>query len=107
GLSIGLGLLAKTSFVLVAAPALGFALVAGRIRGLSGPPPSFAIRAGALGTLVAAPWWCKNAGPALRYGSYSRNYIYDSLGAPSLGTWISWLLSVVQSLLGHGVTIAI
>ena len=79
GLSIGLGLLAKTSFALVAAPVLGVLLVASRIRGLSGPPPSFAIKAGALGSLVAAPWWWKNGGYALGYARYSRNFIYDSL----------------------------
>lgn len=107
GLSIGLGLLAKTSFLLVAAPVLGFALVARSVRGLSGPPPSFAVKAGALGSLLAAPWWWKNAGPALSFARSSRSFVYDSLGSPSFGTWISWLLSVVQSLLGHGVAMAI
>jgi 4-amino-4-deoxy-L-arabinose transferase-like glycosyltransferase len=107
GLSIGLGLLAKTSFALVVAPVMVVALVGGRIRALSGARPSFAIKASALGTLVAGPWWWKNAGVALGYARYSRNFIYESLGAPSFATWISWILSVTQSLLGHGVTIAI
>jgi len=106
-LAIGLGLLAKTSFVLVVAPVMVLALVAGRIPGLSGPPPSFAIKSGALGALIAAPWWWVNGGQALHYARYSRNFISGSLGKPSIGTWISWFLSVVQSLLGHGVTIVI
>ena len=54
GLSIGLGLLAKASFLLIAAPLLGFVLVAGRIRALIGPPPLFAVKAGALASLIAA-----------------------------------------------------
>ena len=107
GLSIGLGLLSKTIFPLVAAPVLGFAMVAGRIRGLGGPPPSFAIKAGAVGLLAAGPWWWKNAGAALRYACYARNDLWGSLGAPSIATWISWLVSVVQGLLGHGMTIVI
>ena len=108
GLSIGLGLLSKTIFPLVAAPVLGFAMVAGRIRGLGGPPPSFAIKAGAVGLLAAGPWWWKNAGAgAVRYACYARNDLWGSLGAPSIATWISWLVSVVQGLLGHGMTIVI
>ena len=84
GLSLGLGLLAKSSFLLVATPVLGFALLAGRIRGLSGPPPSFAIKAGALGSLVAAPWWWINSSPALSFARSSRNFIYDSSGCHQL-----------------------
>ena len=107
GLSIGLGLLSKANFPLVAAPVLGFAMVAGRIRGLGGPSPSFAIKAGVVGLLVAGPWWWKNARLALMYARGARNFMWDSLGAPSIGTWISWLVSVVQGLLGHGVTTVI
>ncbi len=107
GLSIGLGLLAKASFLLIAAPLLGFVLVAGRIRALIGPPPLFAIKAGALAALIAGPWWWKNLGPAM---SYARNSRYDSfitLGQPSLSTWALWLLTAAQSLLGHGVTVVL
>ena len=107
GLSIGLGLLSKANFPLVAVPVLGFAMVAGRIRGLGGPSPSFAIKAGVVGLLVAAPWWWKNGARALGLVRYARSDIWCSLGAPSIGTWISWLASVVQGLLGHGVTIVI
>ena len=107
GLSVGLGLLAKSSFLLVATPVLGFVFLAGRIRGLSGPSASFAIKAGAVGALVAAPWWWKNAGAVLAYARYARNFVYDSLGTPSFRTWLSWLFTVGQSLLGHGVAVVL
>ena len=107
GLSFGLGLLSKASFLFVGVPALAFVLVAGRIRGLSGPPPAFAIKAVALGSLVAAPWWCINGGLAWHVANLGRNYTYDSLGPPSFRTWIFWVLSVAQSLLGHGVTMVV
>ena len=67
GLSIGLGLLAKASFLLIAAPLLGFVLVAGRVRALTGPPPLVAVKAGALACFIAGPWWWKNLGPALSF----------------------------------------
>ena len=107
GLSIGLGLLSKTNFLLLAALVLGFAMVAGRIRGLSGPSPTFAIKAGGVAVLAAGLWWWKNAEVALAYARYSRNFPWDSLGSPSVGTWLSWLVSVVQGLVGHGMSIVI
>jgi 4-amino-4-deoxy-L-arabinose transferase-like glycosyltransferase len=107
GLSIGLGFLSKASFLAVAFPVLGFLFVAGRIRALSGPPPSFALKAGVLGALVAAPWWWVNAEPVLDYSHYVRDYVRHSLGAPSVSTWASWLLSVFQCLLGYGSTLVI
>jgi hypothetical protein len=99
-------LLSKLSFAFVAVPVLCFALV-GRRTSFGGPPPSFAIKAGALGTLIAAPWWWVNGGLALDYGRYARNFAYHSLGTPSLETWISWLHSVVHSLIGPGVTVVV
>jgi 4-amino-4-deoxy-L-arabinose transferase-like glycosyltransferase len=107
GLSIGLGLLAKASFLLVAAPVLSFALVAGRIRGLAGPAPAFALKAGALGALVAARWWWLNTGFAAGIVRGSRYDVESSLGAPSFGTWLSWFFSIAQSLLGHGVFLVV
>jgi len=107
GLSIGLGLLSKASFVPVAASVLGFALVAGRIPGLVGPSPSFAIKAGALGSLAAAPWWWMNGAWAVRFGREARNDALGSLGAPSIGTWMSWPATVAQGILGHGMTIVV
>ncbi len=105
GLSTGLGLMAKASFLLIAAPLLGFVLIARRISGLSGPPPLVSIKAGLLASLIAGPWWFKNYGPALNYARVSRYDMYITLGEPSLRTWMFWLLTVVQSLLGYGVTI--
>jgi len=107
GLSIGLGLLSKSSFVAFAGPVLAFLLVARFSKTLSAPSPWFAIKAGVLGALIAAPWWWVNAQPALAYSQYSRDFIRHSLGSPSVGTLGSWLLSVFQCLAGYGSIVVI
>ncbi len=60
GLAIGLGLLAKSSFVLIAAPVLAVTLIfAGRLhRTVSAV--SYLAKAGAVAFLAAAPWWLEN-----------------------------------------------
>jgi len=107
GLAIGLGLLSKSSFVLIAFPVLVLALFFAHRRhpGISAWR-SF-IKAGALAFLVAAPWWLKNLGPALNYTKFAREQPRNSLGAPSLLTWAKWFGTVVMSLLGPALSILI
>jgi hypothetical protein len=107
GLAVALGLLSKTSFVLIAGPVFIFALIVSfrskpRVTG-----PAFLFKAGALAALVAVPWWVRNIGPALHYASYARDWTRSSLGTPSLLTWGRWFNTVLQGLLGHGVSILI
>jgi 4-amino-4-deoxy-L-arabinose transferase-like glycosyltransferase len=107
GFAIGLGLLAKSSFVLIAFPVLAvtFFFLHRDNRSLASLP-SF-IKAGALAFLVAAPWWLKNLGPALNYTKFAREQPRNSLGNPSLVTWAKWFGTVVTSLLGPALSVLI
>jgi len=107
GLAIGLGFLSKTSFFVIALPALAFWLVASRWKKLGAPGWAFPLKAGILALLVAGPWWLVNIKGAVAYGKYARGFVRNSLGPPSLMTWIKWLDTVIQCLLGHGVSILI
>jgi 4-amino-4-deoxy-L-arabinose transferase-like glycosyltransferase len=107
GLALGLGFLSKTSFLLIALPALAFWLAAGRLRRLGAPGLTVPVKAGILALLVAGPWWLLNIKAALAYGRYARGFVRNSLGPPSLTTWIAWLNTVIQCLLGLGLSILI
>lgn len=107
GLAIGLGLLSKSSFVLIAAPILVVTFFFIRRNQLSIPAMSSFIKAGALAFVVAAPWWLKNLGPALNYAKFAREQPRNSLGVPSLVTWAKWFFTVVVSLIGPGLSILI
>jgi 4-amino-4-deoxy-L-arabinose transferase-like glycosyltransferase len=107
GFSIGLGFLAKTSFFLIAFPVIAFWLIAGQYRWLEIPSVTSQKKAGGLALLIAAPWWLLNIRKSVAYAQYARGFDRNSLGSPSLGTWMRWLNTVVQGLLGHGLTILI
>lgn len=107
GLAIGLGFLAKASFAAIALPALAFALIVDYLRSRSVSSVAFLVKAGAVGGLIAGPWWVVNLRHAYEYAQYSRAFVRNSLGPPSLSTWVRWLNTVFQSLLGHGVAIFI
>ncbi len=108
GLAIGLGLLSKSSFILIAFPVLTFALIARSRKHPHVPSVASLFKSGALAFLVAAPWWLRNFGSALHYARFaSRDWTRSSLGTPSLGTWARWFSTVLQGLLGHGLSILI
>jgi 4-amino-4-deoxy-L-arabinose transferase-like glycosyltransferase len=107
GLSLGLGLLAKASFLFVAAPVLGFVLLAGYHKALRGPRPWFAVKAGLVAALIAAPWWWVNIGPAMASAHDAREFVRHSLGTLSVSTLASWLWSAVQCVLGYGSAVVI
>jgi 4-amino-4-deoxy-L-arabinose transferase-like glycosyltransferase len=107
GLAIGLGFLSKASFAAIAFPVLAFAFLAGRWGYLGVPRLASPLKAGALAFLVAAPWWLVNIRAAVITAHIARTFVRNSLGPPSLATWIRWLNSVFQCLLGHGVSILI
>jgi 4-amino-4-deoxy-L-arabinose transferase-like glycosyltransferase len=109
GLAIALGLLSKSSFALIAIPvfAVTFIFIYVR-RNHSYLPALFSfLKAGAVAFVVAAPWWLKNLGAALRYASFARDQTRNSLGAPSLVTWAKWFFTVLVSLIGPGLSILI
>ncbi|WP_158750243.1 glycosyltransferase family 39 protein [Acidobacterium sp. S8] len=107
GVAVGLGFLAKTTFFLIACPLLAFWLIAGHYGWLGIPTLAKERKAGALAFLIAGPWWLLNAKKSFDYVHYARNFVRNSLGAPSPATWMRWLDTVAQCLLGHGVVIAI
>ena len=107
GVAVGLGFLSKTSFFVIALPALTFWFAVGRWRKLGAPGWELPLKAGALALLVAGPWWIVNLKGAIAYGKYARGFVRNSLGPPALTTWMKWLNTVIQCLLGHGVSIVI
>jgi 4-amino-4-deoxy-L-arabinose transferase-like glycosyltransferase len=107
GLALGLGFLAKTSFIVIALPVLAFWLVAARWGKWELPSPVSRWKAGVLAAGVAGPWWIVNTKAAFAYGRYARGFVRNSLGTPSLGTGVRWLNTVVHCLWGHGISILI
>lgn len=107
GLAVGLGFLSKASFAAIAIPVLAFWLVLGRWGHLGVPSIASQRKAGLLALFVAAPWWVLNVRYTVPAVQDARGFVANSLGSPSLATWVHWLNTVLQSLLGHGVSIFI
>jgi 4-amino-4-deoxy-L-arabinose transferase-like glycosyltransferase len=108
GLAIGLGFLSKTSFLLIGPPALICWLWLGRRTKIaSGMGLRLPLKAGTLALIVAGPWWLLHAKDAAGYAQYARGFVRDSLGPPSLVTWMKWMDTVIQALLGHGTSLFI
>jgi len=107
GLAVGLGFLAKTSFLAIAAPVLAFWLIAGYFGWLAIPSLRSQAKAAALAFVIAAPWWVLNLKKSFVYAQYARGFVRNSLGSPSPTTWLRWLNTVIHGLLGHGVSILI
>jgi 4-amino-4-deoxy-L-arabinose transferase-like glycosyltransferase len=107
GLAIGVGFLAKASYLMIVIPVAALWLLAGRRRQLGIPSLASQWKAGLVALLVAGPWWILNIKPAISYTQYARGFVANSLGPPSPSTWLMWLWTVVQSLLGYGLSIVI
>jgi 4-amino-4-deoxy-L-arabinose transferase-like glycosyltransferase len=110
GLALGLGLLSKTTFPFIAGPVFLFSLftIYRYRRGL--PGWGSMVKAGALGFVVAAPWWFKNFRPAFAYAMFtSRGFLPRYTLGPhsSLSTWTRWISSVFEAFIGPGASIVI
>jgi 4-amino-4-deoxy-L-arabinose transferase-like glycosyltransferase len=101
GLALGLGFLAKASFLMIAAPVMALALFARPLGVARGPSPRWLLQAGALGFAVAAPWWVFNLRFAADFGSGARQFVRHSLG-PALApeTLLRWIAAFAQGALG-------
>jgi hypothetical protein len=102
--AVALGLLSKTTFALIAGPALLAALLLAREwrerRNLLIPS--------AAGALVASIWWGWNAVPALRFGQLGRTFERASLGDVfSVVTALQKVRIFLEEGLGYGVAIAL
>ncbi len=107
GLAIGLGMLSKASFVAIVIPLMAFSLFAAYRRQLGNPTLALQWKAGLLALVVARPWWLLNVKPAIGVAKEARGFVANSLGPPSLATWLRWLSTVGQGLLGYGLSILI
>ena len=107
GTAVGIGLLAKASFLAILVPLLVLWLVVEHRRDLGIPSLAKEWKAGLLAFVIAGPWWILNIKPAISYTQYARGFVATSLGPPSPFRWLIWLWTVVQSLFGYGVTIVI
>lgn len=107
GSAIGLGLLSKASYIAILFPVLVIWLIAERRVDLRIPKLALQWKAALLACLIAGPWWILNIRAALSYTEYARGFVANSFGPPSLLTRVWWLGTVVQSLLGYGITIVI
>lgn len=105
GCAVGLGLLAKATFTLIALPVLGFWFAVNHWTRLKLPLLTSQRKAAALALFLAAPWWMLNVKGAVAYSHYARAFVANSLGPPSLATWIKWSETVVRCLLGIGISI--
>jgi 4-amino-4-deoxy-L-arabinose transferase-like glycosyltransferase len=103
GVAIGLGLLSKASFLAVMVPLMLYWLVAG-LRRPEGRLTTFReqVKATLLALIVAGPWWLLNFKAAAAMAAQARGFVPNSLGAPSVKTWMLWFGTVCTSLLGYG-----
>jgi len=100
GFFLGLGLLSKTSFVLVAAPMMAMAFVLAWRRNTSGLSPAFLLKAALVGGLLAFPWWQRSWREALAYAQYSSTFARHSLGDFGLPMLIQWFYTFARCALG-------
>ncbi len=100
GLALGFGAWAKTSFFLIAAPLMTLVLLLSSTKAIAGPSPNFLIKAAGLGILIAAPWWLLNFRGALGFAEFSRNFVRQSLGPPSLETYVKWVTQFATAAIG-------
>ena len=107
GLAIGLGLLSKASFIVIAVPLLLLWFVLGRWGQVGLPNLTSQRKAGLLALFVAAPWWLLNIRGAVAGTQQARGFVRNSLGPLSPSTLMQWLGTVAQCLLGYGLSILI
>ncbi len=100
GFFLGLGLLSKTSFILVAAPMLAMAFVLDWRGNMPGLSPAFLLRAALVGGLLALPWWQRSWREALAYAQYSGTFARHSLGDFGLPMLIQWFDIFARSATG-------
>ncbi len=103
GFFLGLGLLSKTSFVMVAVPMMAMAFVLAWRRTIPGLYPAFLLRAALVGGLLAFPWWQRSWREALGYAQYSSQFARHSLGGPGIPLLIQWFYTFARTALGLAV----
>jgi 4-amino-4-deoxy-L-arabinose transferase-like glycosyltransferase len=100
GFFLGLGLLSKTSFIIVAAPMMATAFVLDWRGNMPGLSPAFLLKAALVGGLLALPWWLRSWREALAYAEYSSTFTRHSLGGFGLPMLIQWFGVFARSATG-------
>lgn len=101
GISLGLGGLAKPTFVFVIAPMILLTMILSWRKMIIEPSPKFLLKASGLAVILMLPWWGFNFKPALRQVISAGHFIRHSLGQKgSAETLGKWLYVFSQSLLG-------
>jgi len=99
GAALGLGALAKTSFLLIAGPAMILVLLLSSAKIIAGPSPKFLLKAAGMALLLASPWWYLNFRAAMGFANYSwKEGTRSSLGAPSLEMYARWLSKLTSEI---------
>jgi hypothetical protein len=101
GVSIGLGMLAKTSFAVIVVPLLIARFLISRSR-------KHDAAAILLGGAIASTWWIAHLTSAIRFVLHSRQSVAHSLGSPrDPHTFVLWSESFARCVSGYGVLAAI
>lgn len=100
GISLGLGALAKTSFLLIGPPVWLISFVLSWRRIMAGPNPKSLLKAAVLGIVIGLPWWALNFSHTEEFTRSAFNFIRGTLGPSSLATWGKWLVLFAQNGLG-------
>jgi 4-amino-4-deoxy-L-arabinose transferase-like glycosyltransferase len=105
GISLGLGAMAKASFLLIGGPALLMSFVFSLRKNIANPTPRSLILSGLIGLFIALPWWVVNFQPAVALAEYARNFSRHSLGSSSFSIWATWTVLFAQNGLGFPLTV--
>jgi 4-amino-4-deoxy-L-arabinose transferase-like glycosyltransferase len=97
GLFLGLGILAKLSFGLVAIPIIMTTLILSWRKIIAEPTPSYLIKGTCLGVLIALPWWIINYRFAIEYAQGSSQFFRHSLGTSRLDVISRWIVEFLTS----------
>lgn len=108
GIALGLGGLAKTTFVLVAAPMMFMAFILNGFPGTLKPNLMFLLKGSGFGFIILSPWWFLNFKDALAKSMRSSQFVRHSLGERGHPeTLFKWLSMFAQAMLGLGLTLLV
>lgn len=106
GIALGLGALAKLTFIAIVAPTILCAAILSGFGIVRSPSVGQLAKACGLGFVILAPWWLLNYQHAWGFARFSSSFTISSVGQKGeLGTIAKWLGVVVQS--GLGIPVAL
>ena len=100
GCFLGLGLLAKTSFILMAGPMLAMAFGLAWWKKTLNLRPGFLVKASLVGGFLAFPWWLRNWHAALAYARYSSTFTRHSFESTGVHALLQGLYAFARGAIG-------